>query len=66
MSVLVQIGKRVGKVTAANISVSQVFPTLTVVGWYTIGDEPTAQDVIIHEQVSDSLSVVDVISDLSL
>lgn len=35
-------------------AVSQVFPTQTVVGWYSIGSEPTAQDVVIHDHVSDS------------
>lgn len=33
------------------IPVNQVFPTLTVVGWYTIGAAPTGKDVAIHEQV---------------
>lgn len=29
----------------------QVFPTLDILGWYTIGDVPTPQDVEIHKQL---------------
>ncbi len=29
----------------------QVFPTLDLLGWYTIGDVPTAQDLDIHKQL---------------
>ncbi|OCF60279.1 COP9 signalosome complex subunit 6 [Kwoniella mangroviensis CBS 10435] len=28
----------------------QVFPTLDVVGWYTVGEKPTAEDVALHRQ----------------
>ena len=29
----------------------QVFPTLDLLGWYTIGDVPTPQDLEIHKQL---------------
>lgn len=29
----------------------QVFPTLDILGWYTIGDAPTTQDLEIHKQL---------------
>jgi len=32
--------------------VKQVFPTLDVIGWYTTGSEPGAEDVQLHQQVS--------------
>ena len=31
--------------------VKQVFPTLEVIGWYTIGSEPTADDLLLQQQV---------------
>ena len=34
------------------MAVLQVFPTLDVVGWYTVGVEPTSDDVVLHQQVS--------------
>ncbi|WVQ81454.1 hypothetical protein IAT38_003578 [Cryptococcus sp. DSM 104549] len=33
----------------------QVFPTLEVVGWYSVGDEPTADDVALHEQFTSTI-----------
>ena len=31
-------------------SVKQVFPTFDVLGWYSIGDEPTPEDLALHKQ----------------
>nr|XP_019047778.1 COP9 signalosome complex subunit 6 [Kwoniella bestiolae CBS 10118]OCF26708.1 COP9 signalosome complex subunit 6 [Kwoniella bestiolae CBS 10118] len=31
----------------------QVFPTLDVVGWYSVGDSPTAEDVTLHQQLTE-------------
>ncbi|CAD6564077.1 MAG: hypothetical protein TREMPRED_003183, partial [Tremellales sp. Tagirdzhanova-0007] len=33
----------------------QVFPTLDVIGWYSIGETPSAEDVSLHEQFAISL-----------
>jgi hypothetical protein len=30
----------------------EVFPTLDIVGWYSIGEEPTGDDLGLHKQVS--------------
>lgn len=34
------------------MAVKQVFPTLDVVGWYSVGEEPDADDFALHTQVS--------------
>ncbi|KAL7421218.1 hypothetical protein Q5752_004103 [Cryptotrichosporon argae] len=34
---------------------SQVFPTLSVVGWYSVGAEPSAEDAAVHEQFTATL-----------
>lgn len=31
--------------------VEEVFPSLTVVGWYTVGTEPTAEDMRLQKKV---------------
>ncbi|KAK8843443.1 hypothetical protein IAR55_007100 [Kwoniella newhampshirensis] len=33
----------------------QVFPTLEVVGWYSVGDVPTADDVALHQRFTESI-----------
>ncbi|WWD21032.1 hypothetical protein CI109_105513 [Kwoniella shandongensis] len=33
----------------------QVFPTLEVVGWYSVGEEPTADDVALHKQFAGTI-----------
>ncbi|EIW66891.1 hypothetical protein M231_05577 [Tremella mesenterica] len=33
----------------------QVFPTLDLVGWYTIGQEPSAHDMHVHKQLADTI-----------
>jgi COP9 signalosome complex subunit 6 len=33
------------------IAVKQVFPTLEVIGWYAVGEEPTLDDVFVQQQV---------------
>ena len=37
--------------TSLNL-VKDVFPTLEVVGWYTVGTAPTADDVALHKEAS--------------
>lgn len=32
--------------------VKEVFPTLDIVGWYTVGDEPKSEDLALHTQAS--------------
>lgn len=32
-------------------AVKQVFPTFDVLGWYSVGDAPSAQDTALHKQV---------------
>jgi COP9 signalosome complex subunit 6 len=34
--------------------VKQVFPTLEVVGWYSVGEDVSEEDVKLHEQVGDT------------
>lgn len=40
--------------TTDNFSDKEVFPTLEFLGWYTIGDIPTDEDVYIHKQVNNT------------
>lgn len=34
-------------------TVAQVFPAQSVIGWYTVGESPTAADSALHAQISE-------------
>lgn len=42
----------------------QVFPSLELIGWYTVAPEPTSLHISLHEQVCISFDLVVIISDV--